>query len=118
MTKLPLTLYALLFTTPVMIAFGQVLFKMTSQKLTQSDGKFYTVFFEPVFILAIVIYGSATLLWLYVLKAVPLAYAYSFMALTFLAVPLMAALWLGETLTIKYALGSAFIIAGLVIVNS
>ena len=118
MTNLSLPLYGLLFTTPLMIAFGQVLFKMTSEKLVSSQGKFHTVFFEPLFILALIIYGSATLLWLYVLKAVPLAYAYSFMALTFVLVPLFAALWLGETLTLKYALGAALIITGLVIVQS
>jgi len=118
MTKLSLPIYGLLFVTPLMIAFGQVLFKMTSQKLVNSQGKFHTVFFEPLFILALIIYGSATLLWLYVLKTVPLAYAYSFMALTFVIVPLMAALWLGETLTLKYAMGAALIIAGLVIVQT
>lgn len=118
MTKLSLPIYGLLLLTPFMIAFGQVLFKMTSQKLVASNSKFHTVFLEPVFILALIIYGSATLLWLFVLKTVPLAYAYSFMALTFVIVPVMAALWLGETLTLKYAMGAALIILGLLIVQS
>jgi len=118
MTKLSLPLYGLLIVTPLMIAFGQVLFKMTSQKLVSSQGKFHSVFFDPIFISALIIYASATLLWLYVLKTVPLAYAYSFMALTFVLVPLLAALWLGETLTLKYAFGAALIIAGLAIVQS
>lgn len=101
-----------------MIAAGQVLFKMTSEKLVQSNEPLVMALLNPVFILALAIYGSATLLWIYVLKVVPLAYAYSFMALTFVAVPIMAAVWLGETLTLKYAAGAFFIIVGLFIVQS
>lgn len=118
MTVATPTIWALLLATPLMIAIGQVLFKLTSEKLVTTGGSFHTALFNPVFILALVIYGSATLLWIYVLKKIPLAYAYSFMALTFVLVPLMAALWLGETLTLRYALGAVFIIIGLLIVQT
>ncbi len=118
MTPLSMPMLGLLCLTPVMIAAGQVLFKLTSEKLAATGAPFHTALFNPVFIFALAIYGTATLLWIYVLKSVPLAYAYSFMALTFIIVPLMAALWLGETLTLKYAAGAALIIAGLVIVQS
>jgi len=101
-----------------MIAVGQVLFKQTSERLSASGKAFHSIAFDPLFVLALAIYGSATVLWIYVLKHVPLAYAYSFMALTFVLVPLMAALWLGETVTLKYAIGAALIIAGLMIVQT
>lgn len=117
MTQLSLPLYGLLLATPMMIAFGQVLFKMTSQKLVNNSDKFHTILFEPLFILALIIYGSATLLWLYVLKTVPLIYAYSFMALTFVLVPLLASIWLGEAVTLKYAIGVVLIMAGLLIIQ-
>ena len=107
-----------LFATPFMIAVGQVLFKLTSAKLSASGSGFHTIFFEPLFILALVIYGGATLLWIHVLKTVPLAYAYSFMALTFVLVPLLAALWMGETVTLKYAIGAALIIVGLIVIQT
>jgi len=118
MKSLAFPVYGLLLATPFMIALGQVLFKQTSERLSASGKAFHSIAFDPLFILALIIYGSATLLWIYVLKHVPLAYAYSFMALTFVLVPLMAALWLGETITLKYALGAALIIAGLVIVQT
>lgn len=118
MTAFSPSIWALLCATPVMIASGQVLFKMTSEKLAVTGAPFYTALFNPVFILALAIYGTATLLWIYVLKTVPLAYAYSFMAMTFVLVPLMAAFWVGETLTLRYAVGAACIIAGLLIVQS
>lgn len=113
----PLT-YGLLLLTPLLIAIGQVLFKMTSERLVAENAPFHTVLFNPVFILALTIYGGATLLWIYVLKLVPLSHAYSFMALTFVIVPLLAALWLGESVSLKYAFGAALIIAGLMVVQT
>lgn len=101
-----------------MIALGQVLFKMTSEKLVATNAPFYTTLYNPIFVLALAIYGLATLLWIYVLKTAPLSYAYSFMALTFVLVPLLASIWLGETITLKYALGVALIMIGLIIVQS
>ena len=48
----------------------------------------------------------------------PLTIAYSFMALTFCLVPLLAAVFLGEAVTLRYALGAALIISGMIIINS
>ena len=45
MTKLSLPILSLLIATPSMIAFGQVLFKVTSQRFVDSKSKFYTVIF-------------------------------------------------------------------------
>lgn len=107
---------SLLIATPIMIAAGQVLFKQTSERLiTRSDAGFLSIAFDPIFIAALFLYGFATLIWIYVLKTVPLSYAYSFMALTFVIVPLLSILFLGETLSWRYGVGSALIISGLVI---
>jgi drug/metabolite transporter (DMT)-like permease len=111
--------YGLLVLTPMTIAFGQVLFKMTGARLAEGpDTPFYSILFNPVFIVAVFLYGVATLAWVYVLKMVPLSMAYSFMALTFVLVPLMAAFFLKEPLTVKYAIGACLIIAGLFVVQS
>ena len=118
MTNLSLPVLSLLLATPFMIAIGQVLFKVTSQRLVDNEGEFYTVLFDPIMIAALAIYGSATLLWIYVLKTVPLSYAYSFMAMTFVLVPIMAYFWLGDAITLRYAGGAACIIAGLLIIHS
>ena len=118
MSGLAPIIYVWLILTPMAIAIGQVLFKLTSEKLVATGAPFHTALFNPVFIAALVLYGSATLLWIHVLKSVPLAYAYSFMALTFVMVPLLAAWWLGETVGLKYAFGAGLIIIGLLIVQS
>ena len=101
-----------------MISAGQVLFKKTSERLIgRHDEGFLSIAFDPVFIAALVLYGTATLIWIYVLKLVPLSYAYSFMALTFVMVPLLSLLFLGESLNWRYYLGTVFIIVGLIVAN-
>ena len=118
MKSLSLPVLGLLLLTPLMIAVGQVLFKMTSERLVDTNAPFHTALFNPIFILALFIYGSATILWIYVLKNVQLSYAYSFMALTFVIVPLLAVWLLGESVNLKYAFGAALIIAGLLLTHA
>jgi len=118
-TTIAPVIWALLLATPFMIAIGQVLFKLTSERLlAREGGHFFSIAFDPIFIAALILYGTATLLWIIVLKTVPLSFAYSFMALTFVIVPLLAALFLKEPLTLRYAFGASLIMAGLVIVQS
>lgn len=111
-------IWPLLILTPVLIAVGQVLFKATSTSLVNDDRAFHTVLFNPLFILALAIYGTATLIWIYVLKHVPLSQAYAFMALSFVAVPMLGYLFLGEEPGLRLVLGTGLIVTGLVIIQS
>jgi drug/metabolite transporter (DMT)-like permease len=114
MRSLPAHVLALMVLTPALVAFGQVLFKMSGQRLAAYPGNgFQQLVLDPIFISAMTLYAGATFLWVYVLKSVPLSYAYSFMAVTYLLVPLFAVLWLGETLSVKYFIGLGLILAGL-----
>ena len=111
-------LWAGLLGTPLLIAAGQVLFKLTSG----TTGEFglrglVALAFNPLLLLALAIYGAGTIVWIFVLKAVPLTIGYSFMALTFCFVPLLANLFLGEALTLRYALGAVLIIGGMFVIN-
>ena len=107
----------LLIVTPLIIAVGQVLFKIAGERLLTSQGKIYQLAFDPIFIGAVSIYAMATFMWVYVLKTVPLAQAYSFMALTFVMVPVLATFFLGETITLKYVMGAGLIISGLLMTH-
>lgn len=121
MKGLPLTVILLLFATPALIASGQILFKITSLRVPATGSlklSLVAILLDPVFLCALFLYGFATLLWIYVLKAVPLAQAYSFMALTFVLVPLLAFSFLGETLTLKYLAGVLLIVGGLVVIHT
>jgi drug/metabolite transporter (DMT)-like permease len=92
------------------IAGGQVLFKLSGQQI--AAGGFFKAFLNPYFFSAMVVYGLCTLLWVYVLRDVPLGRAYPIVSLTFLIVPVLAWALLGESFG-KFALvGGLLIVAG------
>lgn len=119
MGAMSLPVAAGLLLIPLLISAGQILFKLTSQRAGGLDAAgLIGLARDPYLIAALIIYAFGTLAWVHVLKQVPLTVAYPFMALTFCAVPLLAWLLLGETLTARYALGAALIMTGLVVLNS
>lgn len=82
---------ALLIATPLLIAMGQVMFKLTGAKLAAYPAPpVQSVLLSALFIGPLVLYGGATLLWIYVPASVPRSCACSFMALTFVIVPVLA----------------------------
>ncbi|HXV74271.1 MAG TPA: EamA family transporter [Sphingomonadales bacterium] len=92
------------------IAGGQVLFKMSGQQIT--GGGFLKAFLNPYFFSALLVYGVCTVLWVYLLRDVPLGRAYPAVSLTFLIVPLLAWALLGEPFGKFALLGGALIVAG------
>ena len=109
----PLDLLLLLL-TPLMLSAGQFLFKKTA--LSLEAGTFaqflLSLLTSPWFWAALVIYGAATLLWVFALSRVPLTGAMPFIAITFVVVPAIGFLFLGERLSLTYWLGVTLIIAG------
>lgn len=77
-----------------------------------------TLLTNPVFIVALAVYGAATLLWVAVLQQVPLSRAYAFTALTFVIVPVAAIFLFGETATPRFAIGVVLVIAGLLLIGA
>ena len=61
---------------------------------------------------ALAVYGLATVVWVALLRQVPLQLAYPFVALAFFFVPILAHWFLGEALRWQSFLGAAFILAG------
>ncbi|HMO06031.1 MAG TPA: hypothetical protein PKD10_00090 [Paracoccaceae bacterium] len=100
------------------IAAGQILFKMTADRIQGLPvaallGDWRTI---AIFGTALGIYAAATALWVLALRDLSLAYAYMFTSLSFVLVPVAAVVLFGERLSATYLLGSAFIICGLVII--
>lgn len=97
------------------LAAGQVLFKLSARHVAGAGGMaaFTQLFSYPWFLLCLALYGGATLLWVWILRKVPLTAAYPFYALTFLLVPLLGTLFLGERVDTNYWLGVALIMAGI-----
>ena len=102
--------------TVLMLSIGQVLFKIASEKIDiEGKGIFSGLLLNPAFVIAIIVYGVATIAWLLVLKMVPLRIAYPFVALAFIIVPIFAFFFLGETLRWTTFFGAAVIILGVYI---
>jgi drug/metabolite transporter (DMT)-like permease len=105
-----------LIVIPMLISVGQLLFKQASQTsgLIQSNA-LLSFISNPFLATALVIYFLSTLWWVVALRSTPLSYAYVFMALSFVYVPLFSWLVLRETVGWKTILGTAFIVLGIVV---
>ena len=101
----------------LLIAAGQLLFKAAAGQWRIDGWSWSTVrsFLSPVMLIALVIYAAATLLWVFVLRTVPLSSAYALFSLAFLIVPVLARIFLGEAISTNTLVGGAIIVVGVVI---
>lgn len=102
-----------------LLSGGQILFKVastTSPSLTTITDVLF-LFKNIWFWLALVLYGTATLLWIFILQQVPLSLAYPFVALGFIIVPLASWGIFKEPLNLSYIAGVALIVGGLGIIT-
>ena len=115
MTKLTLTQGGLLLLFSLALAAGQLLFKLGASQgeAARSVTGAVALLLRPAILSALVLYGGATLLWTYLLTKIPLTVAYPFAALAFVFVPLGARFLLGEPLSLRYGVGMALILAGI-----
>ena len=102
------------------IAGGQVLFKLgaLASNAAPAGASLLERYANGWLLAALVVYAGATLLWVWVLKVVPLGIAYPFVGLAFVIVPLLAALFLGEALSWRPLAGGVVIAAGIWIAQS
>ena len=112
--SLPLGTLASLLAIPFVIAIGQLLFKQASRTEGLLAGHpLLSMISNPFLLCALVIYMVATLWWVAVLRATTLSHAYAFMALSFLYVPIMSWLVLGERFGWRTAAAFSLILAGI-----
>jgi drug/metabolite transporter (DMT)-like permease len=100
-----------LLITPFVIAIGQILFKLASEQVSLNEPR--SLALNPYLWSALVLYGSATIAWVFVIRDIPISRAYMFMALTFVFVPFLSFLFLKEPLNIRLMLGVGIILAGI-----
>ncbi len=106
-----------LVSVALLLGIGQLLFKQCSKVFVGVPAAEGAVALarSPLFFGALVIYGFATVLWIWALRDVPLARAYCFTAIAFVVVPVMAAMFLGEALNWKLLVGSLIVGAGIIV---
>jgi drug/metabolite transporter (DMT)-like permease len=93
---------------------GQILFKL-SANISKQLNPVWLLTFEPVFILALILYGVATLGWIWCLQELPLSRAYPLMSLAYIVVPLLSWLFFKEAPNPWYFLSVFLIISGILV---
>lgn len=96
------------------LAIGQILFKVSANFISES-GTFFS--FKPAALLfaAMVLYGSTSVAWVWVLQKIELGRVYPLMALAFVLVPIGSHLVFGERFQPQYFFGVAMIVSGIVV---
>jgi len=107
----------LTLTCVLLIAVGQLLFKSAAGEWRIDGWSWNSLrgFLSPVMLIALFIYAAATLLWVFVLRTVPLSSAYALFSLAFLIVPILARVFLGEPISVNTLAGGAVIVVGVII---
>ena len=117
-------LYLLFFV--FLMCMGQILFKKTALILSQSYNSInISKLFEsllilikiPYFFLALIVYASATLFWLFILQKIPLSIAYPFTALAMVIIPVLSIFLFQEKLSLNYWIGASLIVIGIIIIS-
>ena len=121
-SEMPMTnaqIGSILFVVSAMIA-GQLLFKLSAQNLVVDKGltSLLLSFLTWQFCLALLFYASGTLLWVILLKYVPLNLAYPFVALSFVLLPIISYFLFVEPLNPRYFVGLSFFMTGLYLVST
>jgi len=98
-----------------LIALGQVLFKYGAGALQLSQSLLDRRALA-ILMTALAVYGAATLLWIFLLRSVPLGRLYPYMALSFVLVALASWLLLGERVVPGQVAGLGLIVAGLLVI--
>ncbi len=100
---------------------GQLLFKAAATSVaaeTSLVGMTLRLAVVPAMWGAVLLYAVTIIAWVWVLRTVPLSVAYSAVALVFVLVPLLAVWLFGEPFTLRFALGTALIAAGVLLVQT
>ncbi len=75
-----------------------------------------TIFTNPSIFVGFVVYGISAMFWLAVLSRLDLSFAYPFLAIMYLLVPLAAKIFLGEHIPAGRWVGIAIIVIGVLAV--
>jgi len=122
---MPIISIALLLVTSIATAASQTLFKraLTMTGVAPGGGVEYGSFFIrllmlPSFLIALFLYGSAFLLWIYLLSRTQLSIIYPIgIALNVIITLAATRYFLGEALSLSQVLGVLIIFAGIFIVT-
>ena len=96
--------------TVLLLSVGQLLLKLAATDMKNLD---ISSLLQPKSILALCVYGIATIFWIAVLRHTPLRIAYPFVGLAFLFVPILSWFWIDEQISLNTILGGTVILIGI-----
>jgi drug/metabolite transporter (DMT)-like permease len=117
-SALTLRIYIQILLVVVLMAAGQFLFQSTARTVPplRTISGLGALMSSSLFILALIVYAAATILWTGVLQQAPLSRAYPFTALSFVAVPIVAVMFRGEPASWRLLLGLFLFFVGLLLI--
>lgn len=95
------------------LSTGQVLFKLAAMELVGTAPWWLLVLRNGYLWIALLVYGVATVLWVALLRHVPLRLAYPFVGLAFVIVPILGHFFLNEPLRRQSIIGACLIALGI-----
>ena len=101
-------------------ALAQIMLKLGMGKVTIDSitlENLLRLFLNPFIIAGLILYVTAMLIWLYVLKNVEVSYAYPFTALGFIVVMAISYFFLAEQVTLLRVAGIILIIGGIFLIS-
>ena len=111
-SSLSLNQFILTSITVLAMAAGQILFKLAAGDMHVSESWIRQIVFNRYLAVAMIVYLSATALWVALLRQIPLHVAYPFVALAFVLVPVLGYWFLNEPLRWQSLLGALVIVLG------
>ena len=112
---MPISTYILTLVCVAGIAAGQILFKLTANAMNTAQS---LTALKPLLLFSgtVVLYGMTSIGWVFILRDAAIGKVYPFMALAFVLVPLASHLLFGEQFSKGFLLGTALVVAGLVVI--
>lgn len=105
----------LILATVLLLAVGQVLFKIAASNIEKNTLSLFSAIFSPQLIFALSVYAVATLMWIHALRTTSLQLAYPFVAFAFILVPVLGHWFLDERIGTNTVIGAALIMLGVVV---
>lgn len=97
------------------VSTGQVLLRAASLTAAAQPALGWRAWLNGTSVLAVLVYGSAMLLWLWILGRVPLTQAFAWFGMSFFLVPLMAHRFLGDPVSPFTWIGAGVILLGILV---
>lgn len=102
-----------------LLAVGQILFKLAAARIHFGTLRetAISLAMNPYLIAGAILYSATIILWILVLREVPISRAYPFTALAMIIVPVAGLAFFGESFSWTLVIGGALLIAGIVVIS-